>query len=161
MLSGLIKKGGLLESMTATAATTATHDSNRPVTVATVATVAVAKQPVTVPELCPVQEASIRAWLAFIGESDPGNIDALLDSCRIDLKTRQYFQSRSEEVPKPGIFTPLIACGACINFKRIDHPHLGHCTLGQPENIAGLWDDDERLCHQFLPLPKLDGDHHD
>lgn len=44
-----------------------------------------------------------------------------------------------------------VKCGGCVNFKRIDHPHLGHCTKGQPEDVAGLWDGDHRYCEQYLP----------
>jgi hypothetical protein len=33
----------------------------------------------------------------------------------------------------------------------MDHPHLGHCTKGQAENVAGLWDGDHRYCEQYLP----------
>ncbi|MEX2367476.1 MAG: hypothetical protein WD601_12790, partial [Pseudohongiellaceae bacterium] len=42
-----------------------------------------------------------------------------------------------------------ITCGDCTYYKRIDHPHLAHCTQGEPEAIAGLWDSDRRYCEQF------------
>jgi len=67
-LSALIKKGGLAERM---AATVATQETDQPVTVATVATVAVAKQPESLPELSLEAESNIRAWLAHIEETDP------------------------------------------------------------------------------------------
>lgn len=41
-------------------------------------------------------------------------------------------------------------CGQCPDFRRIDHPHLGHCKKGQPEPIAGIWDTDRRYC-PFMP----------
>lgn len=53
-------------------------------------------------------------------------------------------------IPRPC----FVHCGDCIHFKRIDHPHLGHCGKGEPEAIAGLWDTDRRYCQRFLPRPK-------
>ena len=46
-----------------------------------------------------------------------------------------------------------VRCGDCLNFERIPHPHLGHCTKGKQEAIAGLWDEDERMCDRFLQMP--------
>ncbi len=45
-----------------------------------------------------------------------------------------------------------VRCGACNHFERVDHPHLGHCTKGESEAIAGLWDADHRGCSRYLPL---------
>ncbi|MEA3275951.1 MAG: hypothetical protein U9Q81_11795 [Pseudomonadota bacterium] len=53
-------------------------------------------------------------------------------------------------IPRPR----SVHCGDCIHFKRIDHPHLGHCAKGEPEAIAGLWDSDRRYCERYLPKPK-------
>ncbi len=47
-LSALIKKGGLSKTATATPATTATQEFDQQVTVAPVATVAVAEKPATI-----------------------------------------------------------------------------------------------------------------
>jgi len=47
-----------------------------------------------------------------------------------------------------------VYCGDYINFECIEHPHLGHCTKGKPEAIAGLWDTGWRYCERFLPKPK-------
>jgi|GEM_PF-2977810 len=52
-------------------------------------------------------------------------------------------------IPRPC----MVRCQDCKNFDRIEHPHLGHCSRGQPENIAGLWDEDLRYCEHFLPKP--------
>ena len=60
-LSTLIKKGGLTGAMTATPATTATHEADEVVTVAPVATVAVAVKPEPIPDLSQDEETSIRA----------------------------------------------------------------------------------------------------
>jgi hypothetical protein len=53
---------------------------------------------------------------------------------------------------------PLVTCGTCRHFRRIDHPHLGHCAEGEPEAIAGLWDTDRRGCSRWLPLEQNTGD---
>lgn len=50
-----------------------------------------------------------------------------------------------------------VHCGQCSHFERIDHPHLGHCTKGEPEAIAGLWDTDRRDCARWLPLEPTPG----
>ena len=153
-LTTLIKKGGLAASMTATPATSATHDAVKPITVAPVATVAVAMNPQPRHELSTEDESSIRAWLAHIEETDPDIIAELLDQCRADSEARRYFLQRAEEVPETVTSNERITCGECVHFERIDHPHLGHCVKGEPEAIAGLWDSDRRYCDQFLACTK-------
>lgn len=44
-----------------------------------------------------------------------------------------------------------VHCGDCRHFERTAHPHLGHCTKGEPEAAAGLWDTDRRHCKRYLP----------
>ncbi len=157
-LSALIKKGGLTGTMTATPATSATQEAYKPVTVAPVATVAVAELPEPLPELSSDEESNIRDWLAHIDETDPAIIAEVVDKCRNDLKARRYFMKRSEEVPEPVTLNHPITCGECVHFKRITepfrHPHLGHCAKGEPEAITGLWDTDRRYCERFLPRPQ-------
>ncbi|OQX39775.1 MAG: hypothetical protein B0D88_02025 [Candidatus Sedimenticola endophacoides] len=153
-LSALIKKGGLTGTMTATPATPATQQADKPVTVAPVATVAVAEQPEPLPELSSDEESNIRAWLAYIEETDPAIIAEVVDKCRDGLEARRYFLKRAEEVPEPVTANHPMTCGGCIHFERIDHPHLGHCAKGEPEAIAGLWDMDRRYCERFLPKPE-------
>ncbi|MCP5137866.1 MAG: hypothetical protein H6981_13830 [Gammaproteobacteria bacterium] len=153
-LSALIKKGGLTGTMTATPATPATQEADKPVTVAPVATVAVAEQPEPLPELSLDEESNIRAWLAHIDETDSAIIAEVVDKCRNDLEARRYFLKRSEEVPEPVTLNHPNTCGDCSHFERIDHPHLGHCAKGEPEAIAGLWDTDRRYCEHFLPKPQ-------
>jgi len=46
-----------------------------------------------------------------------------------------------------------VYCSNCKHFKRTDSPHLGHCTKGEPEAIAGLWDTEQRHCKWYLPKP--------
>lgn len=153
-LSALIKKGGLTCGMTATPATPATQEADQPVTVAPVATVAVAEKPEPLPELSPEEESSIRAWLAQIDETDSAIIAEVVDKCRNDLEARRYFLKRSKEVPEPVTLNHPMTCGECVHFERIDHPHLGHCAKGEPEAIAGLWDTDRRYCERSLPRPR-------
>ena len=63
--------------------------------------------------------------------------------------------NRVEERPIP---RPVaVTCGSCKHFERIDHPHLGHCAKGEPENIAGLWDTDRRKCAWWLPSEQNQG----
>lgn len=45
-----------------------------------------------------------------------------------------------------------MSCGTRHHFRRIGHPHLGHCAQGDPEPIAGLWDTEQRSCTRWLPL---------
>ncbi|HHJ80967.1 MAG TPA: hypothetical protein ENJ65_04975 [Candidatus Tenderia electrophaga] len=152
-LSALIHKGGLARAATATPATTATHEANKQVTVAPVATVTVAKGTEQTSALLPIEDKKIRLWLVHIGETDSGVITELLSSCSDDMDTRRYFLQRSEEVPKPVIRNEPITCGDCTHFKRIEHPHIGHCAKGEPEAIAGLWDSDRRHCKYYLATP--------
>jgi hypothetical protein len=149
-LSALIKKVGLANTVTATPATTATQEVDKPVTVAPVATVDVAVKQEPLPELSLDQEASIRAWLALIDETDPDIIAEILNQCHDELGARRYFLKRSEEVPETVPKHERITCGGCTYYERIEHSHLGHCTLGEPETIAGIWDSDLCYCEQFF-----------
>ena len=166
-LTALIKKGGLSRATTVTPATIATLEADTLAAVATVATVAVAEgtepsvknvQVGTVPasELLLDEESSIRAWLVHIEETDLAIITELLNKCRNDLDARRYFLQRSEEALEPAATNNHIICFDCVHYKRIDHPHLGHCAKGEPEAIAGLWDSDRRYCEQFLLMPEQD-----
>ena len=152
-LSALIKKGWLTGGMTATPATPATQEADKSLTVAQVATVAVAAQPEPILKLSTDEEANIRAWLAHIEEAGPAMIAEVVDKCRYDLKARWYVLKQSEEVPKPATDNRPMTCDVCIHFERIHHPHLGRCAMGEPESIAGLWDTDQRYCGSFSPRP--------
>jgi hypothetical protein len=54
---------------------------------------------------------------------------------------------QGKPIPRP---VP-VRCGDCRHFRRIDHPHLGHCDKGQPEPVTGLWDKTGRGCGYYLP----------
>jgi hypothetical protein len=112
----------------------------------------VAEKPEPLSELSQDEETSIRAWLAYIEETDPAIIAEVLNKCRDNRDARRYFLKRSEEVPEPVIINRLVSCGDCIHFDRVDHLHLGHCAKGQAEAIAGLWDTDRRYCEQYQAI---------
>lgn len=59
-----------------------------------------------------------------------------------------FNRAEGRAIPRP----VAVTCGACRHFRRIEHPHLGHCAVGEPEAIAGLWDTDRRGCARWLPL---------
>lgn len=52
-----------------------------------------------------------------------------------------------------------VQCGSCSYYIRTDgHPHLGHCSKGEREDIAGLWDSTLRKCKQhrkLSPIPNI------
>jgi hypothetical protein len=65
-----------------------------------------------------------------------------------------FNRAEGRPIPRP----VAVTCGACRHFRRIEHPHLGHCAVGEPEAIVGLWDTDRRGCARWLPLEKNTGD---
>lgn len=156
-LAALIRKresGKAATAIPAIPATPATQPKRESVTVAKIATVAVANS--TEAKTAPMtaeEETAIRAWLEHIEETDPEIIAEVMDKCQRESEARAYFLRRSEEVPKPDPWR-VTHCGDCIHFERIDHPHLGHCAKGEPEAIAGLWDTDRRYCEQYQAIQK-------
>ena len=54
---------------------------------------------------------------------------------------------KGRPIPRP----QPVHCGDCRHFRRTDHPHLGHCAKGEPEAVAGLWDEDQRCCEFHQP----------
>lgn len=50
-------------------------------------------------------------------------------------------------IPRPS----SVRCIDCIHFRRINHPRLGHCSMGKPGSVAGLWDTNQRYCDRYLP----------
>ncbi len=65
-----------------------------------------------------------------------------------------FNRAEGRPIPRP----VAVTCITCRHFHRIDHPHLGHCAVGEPEAIAGLWDTDRRGCARWLPLEQNTGD---
>lgn len=156
-LSALIRKR---DNATATVATPATHEGLKPTysdyknpcptfatheglkagTVANVASVAVANQ------LLAEEETAVRVWLAHIEETDPATINEVLIQCQYNADARHWFLERQKEVPPEPMPDYSCTCCDCRHFQRIDHPNLGHCTQGEPESPAGIWDTDRRWC---------------
>jgi len=62
-------------------------------------------------------------------------------------------RAADKPIPRPH---PM-RCRDCLNFERIDHPHLGHCKKGEPEAPAGLWDDDHHGCSRWLSINRSNG----
>ena len=163
-LTALIKKDGLAKVATMTPATLATHETIQAVTVADVATVAVAIQPETVDEknsqnlnfyeLSVNEELKIRSWLKYIEETDPDIINDVIIKCHTNPEAREFFLLRAEEVPQTIDCDKWITCGECYHFDPIEHPNLGHCAKREPEAIAGLWDTDRRNCKAYIERPK-------
>lgn len=94
------------------------------------------------PPLPGYQEAAIRAWLRQIGEHDPSIITDVLETARRDPAALAVYLDQAHGVPELGPRT----CGECSHYQRIDHPRLGHCGVGEPEPLAGLWDSQARTC---------------
>jgi hypothetical protein len=91
-------------------------------------------------------EAAILSWLAHIGETDPQEITAALAKCASDPDALAYCLDQAAQMPEPDYSA---TCGTCSQFQRIDHVHLGHCSKGEPEAPAGLWDTTWRWCMKY------------
>lgn len=62
-------------------------------------------------------EATVRAWLAHIGETDFEIIAVVLNQCRTDADARDYFISQAADVPRPAAFNDdRRLCGQCANL---------------------------------------------
>ncbi|MBT4607201.1 MAG: hypothetical protein HN661_11660 [Gammaproteobacteria bacterium] len=62
-----------------------------------------------------------------------------------------FNRAADRPIPRPR----SVRCGECCHFERVSyHPHLGHCTMGEPEAVAGLWDSDRRYCLRYIPHPQ-------
>ena len=73
-----------------------------------------------------------------------------------ELKAEAFsFLDQSSLTRQEAVLGRSVTCGACLHFKRRDHPifgrhqHLGNCAKGEPEAVCGLWDDSERSCKSF------------
>jgi hypothetical protein len=51
---------------------------------------------------------------------------------------------------------PVVRCGNCQHFERMDHPHTGRCAAGNGRHW--LWDTDRRLCKDFLSQAEGDSE---
>lgn len=104
---------------TATPATFATQAGGERQTVASVATVAVAKPPQgQTARMTSDEEQAIRAWLALIGETDPVTMAEVIDNCRRDAGAREYFVGRATtELPRSAsTLDDRRTCHQCANL---------------------------------------------
>ena len=74
-------------------------------------------------------EKAIRAWLALIEETDPAIIADVLNKCRTDEETLDYFTARAAaELPELAPFPDdRRSCTQCTNLRQ------GICTIAKPE----------------------------
>ena len=145
-LSNLIRgKSEPARFATAIPATFATPRAESGRTVATVATVAVAKSEHEKPAkvgadgtatapMTADEEAAIRAWLALIEETDPVIIADVLTKCQVDPDGRDYFIQRAVAgLPKPDPFPDdRRTCDQCANLRQ------RACAIAKPEAGALL-----------------------
>lgn len=79
------------------------------------------------------EEATIRAWLALIGETDPGTISGVIEQCQRNEDARGYFTGRAvAELPNP---TPCTddrrTCKQCANLSA------GACNAAKNGELFG------------------------
>jgi hypothetical protein len=88
-------------------------------------------------------EATIRAWLASVGEDDQTTITEVLEGCRRDAEARRYFIRRAKEAPQPDP-TPddRVGCWQCARL------HGERCTAGR---VVFL--DIPQRCAAYAPTP--------
>tara|TARA_B110000503_G_scaffold35055_1_gene57371 strand:- start:356 stop:880 length:525 start_codon:yes stop_codon:yes gene_type:complete len=91
-------------------------------------------------------EMAVREWLTRIGETDQDEIYEALYRCVTDPDALTYCLDQAAQMPEPDYSA---TCGTCSHFQRIDHIHLGHCSKGEPEAPAGLWDTTWRWCMKY------------
>ncbi|HNM80805.1 MAG TPA: hypothetical protein PKL28_07110, partial [Rhodocyclaceae bacterium] len=89
------------------------------------------------------ETASIRAWLAHIGETDAGTIADVLQRCRNDAEARSYFIGR-----------------AAAELTEPEPDDRRHCRTCQHLSGSRCWatrllvmDDLPRRCSDYLPMP--------
>ncbi|ABQ54209.1 hypothetical protein [Legionella pneumophila] len=100
IINNLIKKGFLTNNIMLTSATIATDEPVKISTVAEVATVAVGNLNNSCGSLTSNEKQKILSWLEYIGEKDPLIIIEVLEFCRNNVDSRQYFLQRAKEVPE-------------------------------------------------------------
>lgn len=101
-----------------------------------------------------IEEATIRAWLTHMGETDPDIIAEVLDKCRADMQAQAYFLRRAEEVPKPLAFDDdRRHCTECANLTQ-----SGMCLAARRGEITASrtyhpMDHIPRRCEGYAPGP--------
>jgi hypothetical protein len=168
-LSNLIRRKsqtvGIATATPATFATPATLNGKKVRTVASVATVNVAKPPQgqshprqLLAGMTAEEETAVRAWLALIDETDPSAITEAINQCQKDASARNYFTRRVvAELPQPGALPDdRRTCSQCANLRQ------KVCSIAKPEHGAlvvanrgyrpdPLW---QLRCVGYAPLAK-------
>ena len=94
-----------------------------------------------------IEETDIRAWLAYIDETNPDEIADVLDKCHTNTEARSYFLRRSEEVPRPDIIDDdRRHCTQCANLTT-----RGLCLAAKRGDPAGILPIAE-ICSQIPPM---------
>jgi len=78
-----------------------------------------------------------------MGDSGELRVVEVMNRCRTNPEAKGCFLGRATEG---------VTCGHCRHFQQ---GYFGHCTKGQPESGAGLWDTDRRLCMTYREGPCL------
>lgn len=164
-LSNLIRrKSDPVGFATATPATFATQERERGRTVASVATVAVAKTrqgqtalpaKVGAGDTAPLSaddEKASRAWLALIEETDPTVIAEVISQCQRDADARDYFTWRAAlALPKPDPFPDdRRTCGQCANLIARRCQAAKRCEIVASRNYEPVRDLPRR-CEGYAP----------
>jgi len=69
------------------------------------------------PPMTSEDENAVRAWLEFIGETDPATIADVLDKCRDNSSERESVLRWADEVPRPADFyDERRRCDQCANL---------------------------------------------
>jgi hypothetical protein len=154
-----------VEVATATPATVATPEQAGGVTVASVATVTVAKPPVD--DALPAkpaprasglwmdagQEAAIRAWLAAIGETDPEVIQHVLAQCAQNPDLRKYLFSLTDDRAIPDNRRTCLQCARLVRGRCMAAANSATALAREYRPDPGI----PRRCEDYEPGP-LDTD---
>lgn len=150
-IAALIRKREIGNLAIATPAISATQQVEAAGTVARIATVAVANPAQgqtanSAGKIGTSDEAAIRTWLSYIGETHQPTIDEVLHMCATGPTALTYYLSRADEVPRPAFFEDdHIACNQCANF-------IGAwCHKPSEGNPWRTVPDLSRRCVRFMP----------
>lgn len=106
------------------------------------------------PPLTASEEATIRAWLALIGETDPRTISGVIEQCQRNADAREYFTGRAAaELPNPALYPEdRRTCKQCANLSAgvCDAAKNGELVVSknyQPESTR------PRRCEAYRPGP--------
>ena len=92
------------------------------------------------------------ATLAVAGGQEPASCVARVAVAQPRKRLDWYEEALKEGRVHVCHSTTVSTCGSCQHFRRVNHPHLGTCAMGEPEGVCGNWDTDPRnYCVSFNP----------